>query len=436
MVGLYSCKPNLEGFIPSNGDADFSSYVSIGNSLTAGYADGALSRSGQTNSFSMMLSDQFALAGGGDFKVPYLPAGNGNNGSGATQLELQYVADCQGTIGVAPVRASGTASSLASIGVAGPYNALGIPGARSVDAINGFYSSLNPYLSRMVSLPGSATMLSEALRLSPTFFILWLGNNDILGYANGGGVGNVDPSFPFPGDLTDPAQVEGALTIIVDSLTKRGAQGVIANVPDVTSIPYFTTIPWNGVILTQGAADTLNLIYQQVGHPSIIWKAGANPFIIEDTTVVHGTLRIRQARPGELILLTTPGDSIRCAQWGVSPYKALADAYVLDEGEVAAVKTHTQQINTSISNLASTYNIALADMNTYMKSFTSGIVYNGVEMNASFISGGAFSLDGVHPNARGYSLIANQFIKAINAQYNSTVPEVDVTSYSGIVFPD
>lgn len=435
LIGLYSCKPNLEGFIPSQGDADFTNFVAIGNSLTAGYADGALSRSGQVNSFSMMLSQQFGLVGGGDFNIPYLPAGNGNDGSGSNQRVLAYRPNCLGAIGATPVVASGSAASLASVASAGPYNAMGIPGARAVDGISTFYSSLNPFLTRITPTPGSSSILSEALRVSPTFFTLWLGNNDVLGFATAGGIGNVDPAIPFPGDLSNPLQVGGALTVMVDSLTKRGAKGVIANIPDVTSIPYFTTIPWNGVVLTQAEADALNLTYQQVGHPGIVWKEGANPYIIEDTTVVHGTLRIRQARQGELILLTTPGDSIRCAQWGISPFKALGDSYVLDESEVAVINTHTEQYNAAIANIASSYNIGLADMNSYMKTFKSGIVYNGVDLNAGFISGGAFSLDGVHPNPRGYSLIANEFIRVINTKYNSTIPDVDVTSYTGIIFP-
>lgn len=62
-------------------------------------------------------------------------------------------------------------------------------------------------------------------------------------------------------------------------------------------------------------------------------------------------------------------------------------------------------------------------------------MYNGIGFNTSYVSGGAFSLDGVHPNPRGYALIANEYIKAINAKYGSSVPEVDVTRYTGIVFP-
>src|SRR5690606_22365705 len=35
-----SCKPEIEGFQTTPGEADFSKYISVGNSLTAGFADG------------------------------------------------------------------------------------------------------------------------------------------------------------------------------------------------------------------------------------------------------------------------------------------------------------------------------------------------------------------------------------------------------------
>ena len=63
-VGLVSCDPEFDspvtddGFY-SNGTADFSNFVAVGNSLTAGYADGALYIVGQENSFPNILANQF-----------------------------------------------------------------------------------------------------------------------------------------------------------------------------------------------------------------------------------------------------------------------------------------------------------------------------------------------------------------------------------------
>ncbi|MNY80078.1 hypothetical protein D3C86_2209820 [compost metagenome] len=50
-------------------------------------------------------------------------------------------------------------------------------------------------------------------------------------------------------------------------------------------------------------------------------------------------------------------------------------------------------------------------------------------MSSTYVTGGAFSLDGVHPSGRGYGLIANIFIDAINAKYGSTLRHVDLALY-------
>ena len=50
------------------------------------------------------------------------------------------------------------------------------------------------------------------------------------------------------------------------------------------------------------------------------------------------------------------------------------------------------------------------------------------------VTGGAFSLDGVHPNSRGYALIANEMLKALDLTYGSNFENsgnlVDISSYN------
>lgn len=53
-----------DGLPLTAGSANFAKYVSLGNSLTAGYADGALFKQGQTDSYTNILAQQFALVGG------------------------------------------------------------------------------------------------------------------------------------------------------------------------------------------------------------------------------------------------------------------------------------------------------------------------------------------------------------------------------------
>ena len=76
-----------------------------------------------------------------------------------------------------------------------------------------------------------------------------------------------------------------------------------------------------------------------------------------------------------------------------------------------------------------------ADAKMIELSKSSGIMYDGVKYTATFVTGGTFSLDGVHLTGRGYALIANEFMKEINAKYRSTLPMINVNNYSGVKFP-
>lgn len=428
--GLFSCQTKLQQTDMNAGTANFTRYVAIGNSLTAGMSDGALTAEGQSNSYPNMLAEQFKQVGGGLFNIPYLDEGAGNDGNNNPRRILGFVLPCNSaTPSLAPIYDPAGFTALNKVKTTGPFNLIGVPGARAIDADNSIYSFINPFLSRFSSAPGVGTMLSEAMKVNATFFTLWLGSNDVLSYAISGAVPPVNILSPM---LSDTSQVRVAISNLADSLTKNGAKGAIANVPDIISIPFFNTIAWNGVVLRKGQADTLNMLYAANGLGSIVWHEGANGFLITDSTAAPF---VRHATAQDHILLSTPADSLRCGQWGISPAKPLKDAYVLDADEISIINIYTAKYNAAISATATLYDLALVDMNTYLKSVKSGIIYNGVELNASFISGGAFSLDGIHPNARGYALIANEFIRSINTKYGATVPLVDATKYAGIKFP-
>lgn len=431
IILLQSCKTNIKPTEVSQGNANFTTYIAIGNSLTSGYADGALSYEGQKNSYPAMLAQQFQQVGGGDFIIPYLPElGGGNNGADIPRRILGYTSSCASSSPVlSPILDPNGATVLTNVSASGPYNLIGVPGAKAIDANNILTGVFNPFLKRFCQTPGQSTMLTEALRKKATFYSLWLGNNDVLLYATAGALDQP----VFPATLSDTAAVRDSLTSIVNALSLTGAKGVIANIPDVTSIPYFTTIPWNSVVLRKGQADTLNKLYADVGLSAITWSEGANGLLIVDSSI--NQIYMRHATAQDYILLSTPGDSLKCAQWGVNPAKPLRDAYVLDASETEVINNYTAHYNQSIAEIAQKYNLALVDIHGYLKQVVSGIQFNGVTMNASFISGGLFSLDGVHPNQRGYALIANEFIKSINAKFGSTIPYVDPYKYKGIVFP-
>ena len=194
---------------------------------------------------------------------------------------------------------------------------------------------------------------------------------------------------------------------------------------------------------------------------------GQNPLLIKDETLTNLSAQItaalvnngvpaaqasfigttygqaRHATSGDLILLSTKS-AINAEAAGVpAPYNKqgitypLEDKYVLTKSEVAQVTTATNAYNTQIKALAEAYGLAFVDTNAKMVELgkSSGIQYNGVNYSTTFVTGGSFSLDGVHLTGKGYAVIANEFIKAINAKYKSNLHQVNPNNYSGVKFP-
>ncbi len=424
-ISLASCKSKITPETPVKGNADFTTYVSVGNSLTSGYADGTLYRSGQLNSYPSMLAEQFKMVGGGDFLQPLLP---GDAGYPSPKRVLGYSTDCTGVTALGPVYYSGTmdtAGSSTNIGAQGPFNNVGVPGIRCIDFSIAGYGFFNPYAKRFYASPTTERPIDEALKKRATFFTLWIGANDVLGYATSGGSGIVNGYGQS--DISPLSVFTATYNMVVDSMTAHGAKGVLINIPDITTIPFFTTIPAKGLVLRQGQADSLSAAYHPVG---ISFTAGANYFIIQDTTSPVG---FRQMHAGEYILLTTPQDSLKCAGWG--SLKPIPKQYVLSADEVANVQTATTNFNQAIATAAQAHGLPVVDMNSYIKTLVSGITFNGVNFSTTYVTGGAFSLDGVHLTPRGYALAANYILLTINNTYKSTIPMIDVNKYSGLRFP-
>ena len=263
LAGLASCEPEFdnavgdEGFFDT-GSANLSNYVAVGNSLTAGFADGALYITGQENSYPNIMSQQFALAGGGEvFTQPLM-----NDNLGGLLLGGQQIANNRFVLSVdangdpLPAILEGTPTTDVTTSATGPFNNMGVPGARSFELLAPGYGSVagvpagtaNPYYARFAT-SDNATVIEDAVSLNPTFFSLWIGNNDILGYATSGGTGmdqtgNPDPSSYGLNDITDPSAFAFVYSSLVDALTANGAEGVLFNIADVTSIPFFTTVPF------------------------------------------------------------------------------------------------------------------------------------------------------------------------------------------------
>jgi lysophospholipase L1-like esterase len=498
-----ACNSEDEPFVDSNstdgspltaGAADFSKYVSLGNSLTAGYCDGALFIAGQELSYPSLLSQQFALVGGGEFKIPFMNDNVGGLLLGGFQIQgprLYF----NGT-GPAPV--SGTTTTEVSNILTGPYNNMGVPGAKSFHLVAPGYGNVagvasgasNPYFVRFASSPGT-TVLADAVAQSPTFFSLWIGNNDVLSYATSGGtgtnqLGNLDPATYGGNDITDPNVFASVYSTLVNELTANGAKGVVANIPYVTSVPFFTTVPTNPIPgLPAASAGQLNALFGGInaalagaslparfvtlvaddGNPATV---ESNPLLIKDESLPNISAQITAALTPVLggptagyvgsiygqarhasnavasrdYILLTARSIIGTTQTGApSPFNTIGVSYPMQDNttltasETAEVKTATDAYNATILALANSKELAFVDANAALNQVANGgLVYNGYTMTSTYVTGNSFSLDGVHPSPKGYALIANKFLEAINAKYGSNFKGVNLGQYQ-ILFP-
>lgn len=484
-LGITACEPEFETSIEDSGyyktgTADFTNYVALGNSLTAGYADGALYVSGQEQSYPNLMAGQFAFAGGGEFNQPLMRDNLGGMTLGGTQiLENRYVLSLQ-TGSPTPTRLSGTPATELSNKLTGAFNNMGTPGAKSFHLVAPGYGNAagvptgaaNPYFARFASA-SDATIIGDAVAQSPTFFSLWIGNNDILSYATSGGVGvdqtgNFDPSIYGSNDITDPQIFAGVYSQLVSAMMATATGGILINIPDITTIPYFTTVPYNAIPLDAATAAYANQAYvnyngaisqyaalgyisqQEAASRTINFVEGQNGAVILDESLTplinpadgSSIPLLRQSVSSDLFVLTSssilgtlanPADPSSIIGVGAP----VADQYVLTATEQAHVTAAQASYNATIQALAQANGLAFLDAKALMTQLSNGgITYDGGQMTSTFVTGGAFSLDGVHPTPRGYAYITNKMIEAINQMYGSTVPVLNIGEYATVTITD
>jgi hypothetical protein len=419
---VVSCKPNIDIPKPSSGSADFSKYIAIGNSLTAGFADGGLYLDGQRVAFPNLLAEQMESAGGGEFTSPFFDDEHAN---GSGYLKLESIQNGSPVLVNVTEKLAYRDQDNHLIKYTGTIQNLGVHGMRVNLAFDPTFSQQNNYFERLLSQNevGNKTYFDYATEKEHTFFSFWLGNNDVLGYALEGGV--ITPQNEMKARFTEKETFETLYNDFIDKLTENGQKGVLATIPDVTAVPFFTTITVTALL---NAAKKVN-------------SAITNLYIEDKTVLTSPFFGVRAATYEDLIVLTFPVDKIGVVNgygfpYGLHPLNPIEDQYVLDRTEVALVKDYVKSYNNTIRNTAETRGLALADIYTLLnKVKETGLLINGAIMNASFVSGGVFSLDGVHLTPKGNAMIANQFIEAINKQYDSKLPELDVNSYTGVKLP-
>lgn len=459
---FFACNPEIDVPTPSAGSLDFSNYIAVGNSLTAGYADNGLYAESQMQSYPYLIAQQMNAISPIEFIQPDIP----DNGSG-----YMYLTSLAPQFGYFAPDASWTDQ------LEGPFNNLGVPGIRVKDIkIPGYGSStdFNPYFYRMLGgKPAFMTYLDFVAESNPTFFTNWLGNNDVLGYASSGGKAGVAGGTLGMGGLTSVPAFAQLYSEMMDVLTANGAKGMLVTIPDVTAIPFFTTVPYLAIELDEQTAAGLmgltafggyNFVLSNLAAQGVIttaeaqkrmvnYEAGYNPILIhdkdlDDLSTIMGNInpalalygQTRQSTQEDLMLFTsqtvlgTLADPTN-PQTVIGVAIPLADEYVLSKMETDNVKSYTQQYNQIIQSYASSGSVGVIDATDMLTEVNEGLFIDGITLDGGYILGGAFSLDAVHLTPRGYAFVANKIIEGINAEFGASISPVILNNHRAVILP-
>ena len=301
-----------------------------------------------------------------------------------------------------------------------PYNNVAIPGANVADTYTVTGTDAHPtrgvqQLAQFI-LRGPVTEVDSVLAQKPTFILIWIGGNDFLGSATNGTVVG----------LTSVADFTTAYNTMLDKLSASGAGMVVGTLPtNPGAVPFFNTVP---TVLINPA--TRSPVLGPTGQP--ITLVGQ----------VDGTPPVGQLLPGSFV--TLPAGSLIAQGFGIPAQlkpildptnklplfgTPLPDAVVVTPAEIATLTQRIADYNTVIVAAAAKRNIPVADIKGLFDRFAAGMSVGPFRLTSDYITGGLFSLDGIHLSDIGYTLFANEYIKAINSGYSMHVPLASVTRF-------
>lgn len=383
----------------SPGTADFTTYVALGTSLCAGYESGGLVNRHQVRSYSAQFARQIGktvfMDGTGTFSEPAID-GDGIPALLKIQSLSPVIINNTGRTPGVPINGFQPTA----------YHNLGVPGSLLLDCVDStHYYGTAPPINRTsfvyfnIVARHRGTLMQQALGLGPTFMSVEYGVNELLGSATAG----VSTAI-FP-----PASYAALLTAAINAIhaTLPATKVALFNVPAITSIPFFTTFKPYSVSLTTGQPVALigpdgpmaagDLVLLTAG-PSL---GAGNGFPVGAYNYVN---------PG------APGNGT-----------PLTDSQVLNVTEQAAITGALTAMNNAVDSVATRPFIAKVDQFTLLADVAAnGYTVGTQHFTTAFVSGGLFSLDGVHPNDLTYAIQANLMIDAVNAKWGCTIPHVNL----------
>lgn len=209
--------------------ADFKRLVGFGDSLLAGFQDGSLVETYQVWGFGAQIAKQ----GGAKFTLPLISEPG---------IPPRYRLENGMLVQPDPNPGHRTNPNEDA-------DNLAVPGANVWASLNvKSMGAANPFFD--IILGGRRTMVQEVQQRNPTFVILWIGSNDVLGM-----VTSTDTD-----DHTKLSDFKRDFESVLKELSETGACIVASNLPDVTAIAVLMKPLSAQVILLGVPADALILI--------------------------------------------------------------------------------------------------------------------------------------------------------------------------------
>jgi lysophospholipase L1-like esterase len=400
----------------ARGTGDFTRFVAIGDSISAGFGAGSLNERHQVFSPPAIIAQQVGIplctpassAADNCFALPLISFPGLPNG------EIVLGLTSSGALGPVIIPGSGGPEM---IGFGRPYNNLAVPGYTVGAALALTGAEANSGLGQVI-LRGLGSEVDQAIALHPTFVMIWLGANDVLGAVSAGNPAGLPSTAAFT------AQYNTVLDKLVAGAPNAGM--VVGTLPtDFRSLPLTSTVP---PVVFDSNFQPVVAGGQQI--PLIYTPAGAaTPTIVP---------------PGSIVLLSAlpkiqTGVGMPPTLKTIPPFNALpnvgtplTDADVITPTELTAFTTRIAEFNAAITAAAASHNVAVADVKAFYdrianSSAANPIVIGPFAFTRQFATGGLFAMDGTHFSDLGYILFANEFIKAINTNYDTHIPLASIS---------
>src|SRR5512143_1693425 len=385
---------NDELFRPANTqpiDPLFTTYVAMGNSITAGFQSDGINDSTQLQSYAPQIAKQMHAP----FFMPLL-----NRPGCRPPIDTLFRAS--GT----PHRVGGGTATTCALRRAQPIpppyiSDVAVPGALAIDGTTNSVANSNPLTTLIL---GGLTQSQAMQRADPTFVTVWLGNNDVLGAAT---------SATNAGDstlVTDSTTFANEYKAVLDAIdaTPASGNGVLIGVANVTLIPFFSQGQTYFAIKNTTANFPPNFLVGPNCAPSAL--GGKGDSVLVPFRFGLGLIGLAAANPAATFTLNC------------------TETQTVQPAELLRMVRAVTQYNATIQSQATARGYAYLDVNALFGTLPVGAIppfpttTGAAAVSAPF--GAIFSRDGVHPSAAAHKLIANALIQTINAKYGTSIAAI------------